>query len=89
MSLTERVPLADVRDLIAIGRALPFRVLDTLDRLLLNEGQRVGSERQFDMLTERGAWVERSLVERVRGARAGTARATCSSRTAARPWPRH
>lgn len=71
MSLTARVPRADVRDLITIGQALPFRVLNAQERLLLNEGQRVGSERQFDMLTERSAWVERPLVERERGARAG------------------
>ncbi len=70
MSQTERVPLADVRDLIAIGQALPFRVLDTQSRLLLNEGQMVGSERQFEMLNERGAWVERAVVERVRSERA-------------------
>ena len=73
MGVTERIPLAAVRDLIAIGQALPFRVLDTQERLLLNEGQTVGSERQFDMLTERGAWVERALVERVRGARGSAA----------------
>lgn len=57
MSVTERIPLAAVPDLIAIWQALPFRVLDTQERLLLNEGQTVGSERQFDRLTERGAWV--------------------------------
>jgi HD-GYP domain-containing protein (c-di-GMP phosphodiesterase class II) len=66
---TERVPLDEVRDLIALGVALPFRVLDAGDRLLLNEGQTVGSERQFDALIERGAWVERARVEEVRRAR--------------------
>jgi HD-GYP domain-containing protein (c-di-GMP phosphodiesterase class II) len=73
VSDTERVPLSDVRDLIAIGEALPFRVLDAQARLLLNEGHTVGSERQFDMLIERGAWVERPKVESVRLARAAAA----------------
>jgi hypothetical protein len=71
LSQTERVSLSEVRDLIAVGAALPFRVLDAGGRLLLNEGQVVGSERQFDALIERGAWVERPRVEQVRRERSG------------------
>jgi hypothetical protein len=70
MQSIERVPLPEVRDLIVIGEALPFRVLDEPGRLLLNAGQMVGSERQFEMLVERGAWVERPAVEEARRARA-------------------
>lgn len=73
MSQTERVPLPEVRDLIVVGEPLPFRVLDAAGRLLLSTGQVVGSERQFETLVDRGAWVERPLVEEVRRARAGNA----------------
>lgn len=61
-SADQRVPIGEVRDLIRVGEALPFRVLDSLERLLLNEGQVISSERQMEALQERGAWVERSLV---------------------------
>jgi len=67
---SNRVPLPDVRDLIQIGHPLPFKVLDTLERLLLNEGQVIQDEAQFEALTERGAWAERSIVEAQRSARA-------------------
>ena len=65
-----RIPLADVRDLLKIGEPLPFRVLDALERLLLNEGQMLADEAQFAGLIERGAWAERHLVEAERAARA-------------------
>lgn len=67
----ERVPLDAVRDLVRIGEPLPFRVLDALDRLLLSEGQTIATERQFEGLTERGAWAERERVEAVRRERGG------------------
>ena len=70
---SNRVPLADVRDLILIGHPLPFKVLDTLERLLLNEGQVIQDEAQFEALTERGAWAERSIVDAQRSARAAAA----------------
>ncbi|MDP4301726.1 HD-GYP domain-containing protein [Leptothrix discophora] len=69
----ERVPLDQVRDLIHLGLALPFRVLDAQARLLLAQGQSVLTERQFDMLNERGAWVEYAQVKRLRGERAAAA----------------
>lgn len=78
MNQTERVPLPEVRDLIVVGVALPFRVLDADGRLLLNEGQMVGSERQFEALIERGAWVERPRVEQVRRERSGGGGASVS-----------
>ena len=62
----ERVPLNDVRDLIALGHPLPFRVLDEHARLLLGKSQQVVSENQLSMLLERGAWVERDQVLAVR-----------------------
>ena len=70
---SERVPLADVRDLIQVGAPLPFRVLDVHERLLLNEGQVIHDEAQFEALTERGAWAERANVEALRKARAAAA----------------
>jgi HD-GYP domain-containing protein (c-di-GMP phosphodiesterase class II) len=70
---SNRVPLHTVRDLIRIGSALPFRVLDTFERLLLNEGQVIHDEAQFNALTERGAWAERAHVEAERKARAAAA----------------
>lgn len=73
MSDSERVPLPEVRDLIVVGEALPFRVLDDPGRLLLNQGQVVSTERQFEQLVERGAWVERPLVEKARAERAAAA----------------
>ena len=71
MAEVERVALDSVRDLIVVGQPLPFAVLDALGRLLLNQGQTVGSDRQFEQLVERGAWVERPKVEEVRRQRAG------------------
>ncbi len=70
MADVERVALDSVRDLIVVGEPLPFAVLDGLGRLLLNQGQIVGSERQFEQLVERGAWVERPKVDEVRRQRA-------------------
>lgn len=63
MAGVERVPIDDVRDLIALGEPLPFRVLDSAARLLLNAGQQVASERLLELLNERGAWVDRDAVE--------------------------
>ncbi len=62
----ERVPIGEVSDLIRVGEPLPFRVLDAYARLLLNAGQMLSSDRQLEMLIERGACVERSEVEEVR-----------------------
>lgn len=69
----DRVPLVDVRDLLHIGSPLPFRVLDLHERLLLNEGQLIQDEAQFEALTERGAWAERASVDAARKARAAAA----------------
>lgn len=82
MNETERVALDSVRDLIVVGQPLPFAVLDALGRLLLSEGQIVASERQFEQLVERGAWVERPKVDEVRRQRAGLS--ATSPATAAR-----
>jgi HD-GYP domain-containing protein (c-di-GMP phosphodiesterase class II) len=70
---SDRVPLPDVRDLLQIGQALPFRVLDAHERLLLNAGHVLAHEAQFESLVERGAWAERALVEAERVARAAAA----------------
>jgi HD-GYP domain-containing protein (c-di-GMP phosphodiesterase class II) len=69
----DRVPLAQVRDLLHIGSPLPFRVLDAQERLLLNEVQVIQDEAQFVTLTERGAWAERANVDAERKARAAAA----------------
>ncbi|MEP7297318.1 MAG: HD domain-containing phosphohydrolase [Burkholderiales bacterium] len=71
--LTDRVPLPKVRDLLRVGHPLPFRVLDADGRLLLNEGQMLSDEAQFEALVERGAWAERALVEAARTAQAAAA----------------
>ena len=61
----ERLSIDGLRDLIVIGEPLPFAILDLSGRLLLNLSQTVGSERQFEQLVERGAWVERPIAEEV------------------------
>jgi len=48
-------------------------VLDAQERLLLNEGQLILDEAQFDALTDRGAWAKRANVEAERKARAAAA----------------
>lgn len=62
----ERMPIDSVQDLIILGEPLPFAVYDLQQRLLLNERQIISTERQWGLLLERGAWVERWLVEAVR-----------------------
>jgi hypothetical protein len=69
----ERLPIGEVTDLIRVGEPLPFKVLDALERLLLNEGQVIGSDNQMAMLIERGAWVDRKLVAERRSAAAAAA----------------
>lgn len=69
MVLEERVPIEDVMDLILVGEPLLFKVLDAQARLLLNEGQHINSRRQYELLVERGAWVDRKLVEAERDKR--------------------
>ena len=72
-STSDRVPLADVRDLLHVGGLLPFRILDAQERLLLNQGQAILDEAQFEALVDRGAWAERNLVDAERKARAAEA----------------
>ena len=72
---SDRVPLPQVRDLLHVGQPLPFRVLDSHERLLLSEGNVLLDEAQFEALLERGAWAERSRVEAERVARASAAKA--------------
>lgn len=67
---SRRVPLAEVGDLITPGRPLPFRVLDSLGRLLLAAGHVVHDARQLAALLERGACVEYEEAVAVRRARA-------------------
>ena len=71
--LSERIALAELRDLLTVGQPLPFRILDAQGRLLLNAGHLLADEAQFDSLMERGAWAERPLVEAERIARAAAA----------------
>ncbi|HZE92141.1 MAG TPA: hypothetical protein VE029_10630, partial [Rhizobacter sp.] len=67
-AMTDRIPLQKVRDLILVGFPLPFRVLDSFERLLLNKGQLLVDEAQFESLAERGAWAEPAAVEEARAA---------------------
>jgi hypothetical protein len=59
---------------LRIGHPLPFRVLDTQERLRLNAGQVLIDENQFESLVARGAWAEKTLVDAERSARAQAAR---------------
>lgn len=79
MAADQRVPLGEVRDVVAIGEPLPFRVLDTQARLLLSQGQVVSGEAQLEALLERGAWVEYEAVQRVRQERGVAAAASLAS----------
>jgi len=69
----DRIPLPQVRDLLQVGQPLPFRVLDAQGRLLLNAGNVLADDDQFEALVERGAWAERPMVEAERAARAAAA----------------
>lgn len=64
------LPLADVADLMAPGRRLPFGIFDGAGRLLLAQGQFVHDVRQLRALLERGACAEIEEVRQVRAARA-------------------
>jgi HD-GYP domain-containing protein (c-di-GMP phosphodiesterase class II) len=81
-TISERVPIGEVTDLFKVGEPLPFRVLDALERLLLNEGQHIHSDSQLATLIERGAWVERQAVIEQRARLASTNKtATGAQRT--------
>lgn len=69
MSEQVRVPLQEVLDLLVVGQALPFHVLDPHERRLLAEGHVVVSETQLESLIARGAWVDRLVVQALRSAR--------------------
>lgn len=89
MTITsDRVPLPQVRDLLRIGHALPFRVLNAQGRLLLNEGHVLVDEAQFEALVERGAWAERPLVEAERAAQAAAKQATAPPQSLFDRWER-
>ncbi len=66
---SDRLNIDEVHDLIAVGEPLPFAVYDLQQRLLLNQRQVISSERQWGLLLERGAWVEREQVEALRAER--------------------
>lgn len=66
-----RIPLVEVRDLIAPARPLPFKVLDAQGRMLLAAGQCVQDVRQLQALLERGACVEYEEAQAVRRQRQG------------------
>ena len=88
------LPLESVRDLMAPGAPLPFRVIDAQGRLLLAQGQCVQDVRQLKALLERGACVAYDEVQAVRQARekgGGSSSATQSTRqlTWFDRWERH
>lgn len=63
---SDRIPIGEAQDLIRVGVPLPFAVYDEQQRLLLNQRQTISSERQWSLLLERGAWVDRELLEQLR-----------------------
>ena len=88
------LPLESVRDLMAPGAPLPFRVIDAQGRMLLAQGQCVQDVRQLKALLERGACVAYDEVQAVRQARekgGGSSSATQSTRqlTWFDRWERH
>jgi HD-GYP domain-containing protein (c-di-GMP phosphodiesterase class II) len=86
VTIKRRVPLAEVGDLMAPGQPLPFKVLDSLGRLLLAAGQRVLDARQLSALLERGACVEYDDAQAVRQARGSGAAAAFTPSTRKRTW---
>ncbi len=66
------VSLADLKDLVTPGMVLPFRLVDGQGRLLLNAGQAVHDERQWQLLVERGASADADEVQALRGTPAAT-----------------
>ena len=89
------LPLESVSDLMKPGMPLPFRVLDSLGRLLLAQGQSVLDVRQLKALLERGACVVYDEVQAVRKAREQSAGADTSKSMSERKltwfdrWERH
>ena len=83
---SDRVPLHQVRDLLRVGHPLPFRVLDEHGRLLLNEGQMLVDDAQFESLSARGAWAERALVEAERAAQATASRTKAAPQSLFDRW---
>lgn len=70
MSHGDRLPLAEVLDLMVVGQPLPFHVLDPQERRLLAEGNVVLSDTQLEMLVARGAWVHSEAAAAIRRFRA-------------------
>ena len=89
------LPLESVRDLMAPGAPLPFRVIDAQGRLLLAQGQCVQDVRQLKALLERGACVVYADVEVVRQAREQSGGSSSSAAPSTRKltwfdrWERH
>lgn len=70
MSRGDRLPLAEVLDLMVVGQPLPFHVLDPQERRLLAQGNVVLSDTQLEMLVARGAWVHSEAAAAIRRERA-------------------
>jgi len=87
-TVSDRIALPQVRDLLRVGQPLPFRVLDEQGRLLLNEGNILIDDAQFEALVERGAWAERALVEAERVARAAADKAAATPQSLFDRWER-
>jgi len=87
-NVSDRIALPQVRDLLRVGHPLPFRVLDDQGRLLLNEGNLLIDDAQFEALVERGAWAERALVEAERIARAAADKAAATPQSLFDRWER-
>jgi hypothetical protein len=87
-TVSDRIALPQVRDLLRVGHPLPFRVLDEQGRLLLNEGNILIDDAQFEALVERGAWAERALVEAERVARAAADKAAATPQSLFDRWER-
>jgi HD-GYP domain-containing protein (c-di-GMP phosphodiesterase class II) len=87
-TVSDRIALPQVRDLLRVGQPLPFRVLDEQGRLLLSDGNVLVDEAQFEALIERGAWAERALVEAARVAQAAAVRAKAAPQSLFDRWER-
>jgi HD-GYP domain-containing protein (c-di-GMP phosphodiesterase class II) len=80
------IPLNEVQQLLVVGEAMPFSVVDAYGRLLLGQGRTLVSQRQIDMLIDRDGQVDRALAEAVRIARGGAVVTTAASATLFDRW---
>jgi len=76
MDMPKHVALSELLDLLVVGEALPFSVLDAQGRLLLGEGSRLISQDRLELLIDRDGQVNRLQAEALRQTRGGLSKPT-------------